>query len=107
MEMEKINATTETLTIERTSYKRASVIGFYNPHNAAPYLSVTEETVVNDTPDFGQSKNLNIHNIPDDFEVPLINPITGAALGKNLTLPEIMTMLYSVYVYARANQGNE
>ena len=107
MEMEKVNATTETLTIERTSYKRASVIGFYNPHNAAPYLSVTEETVVNDTPEFGQSKNLNIHNIPDDFEVPLINPITGVALGKNLTLPEILTMLYSVYIYAMANQGNE
>ena len=107
MEMKKINATTETLTIERTSYKRASVIGFYNPHNATPYLSVTEETVVNDTPDFGQSKNLNIHNIPDDFEVPLINPITGAAIGKNLTLPEIMTMLYSVYVYTMANHSNE
>ena len=107
MEMSKIANTTKTLTIEHNSYKRASVIGFYSPHNAPHYLSVTEETVVNGVPESGQSKNINISNIPNDFEVPLINPITGAALGKNLALPEILTMLYSVYVYARANQVNE
>ena len=89
-----------------TTYRAASVIAFYNPENAAPYLAVTE--ITKGLPDslrsnfeLQNSVNLTVPFDPD-LQIPMYNPITGEPTGTNIGVGELLAFTYSLYMYARA-----
>ena len=90
-----------------TTYRAASVIAFYNPENAAPYLAVTE--ITKGLPDslrsnfeLQNSVNLTVPFDPD-LQIPMYNPITGEATGTNIGVVELLALTYSLYMYARSH----
>ena len=93
-----------------TTYRAASVVAFYNPENAAPYLAVTEitkglpEALKNDPAQL----NLVNHVVPFDasLQVPMYNPITGEPTGTSVGVNELVALTYSLYMYARANDAS-
>ena len=90
-----------------TTYRAASVIAFYNPENAAPYLAVTEITkglpdALRSNFELQNSVNLIVPFDPD-LQIPMYNPITGEATGTNIGVVELLALTYSLYMYARSH----
>ena len=106
MELNKVGAQEINLGTA-TTYRAASVIAFYNPENAAPYLAVTE--ITKGLPDslrsnfeLQNSVNLTVPFDPD-LQIPMYNPITGEATGTNIGVVELLALTYSLYMYARSH----
>lgn len=87
-----------------TTYRAASVIGFYNPEGAAPYLSITEITKglpeSMRTPENMSARNITVP-VDVSISVPIYNPITGAATGNSSSIADLLALTYSLYIYAR------
>ena len=106
MELNKVGVQEINLGTANT-YRAASVIAFYNPENAAPYLAVTE--ITKGLPDslrsnfeLQNSVNLTVPFDPD-LQIPMYNPITGEATGTNIGVGELLAFTYSLYMYARSH----
>jgi len=109
MELNKIDVQEINLGVA-TTYRAASVIAFYNPENAPPYLAVTE--ITKGLPDALKNDpaqlNLVNHVVPFDasLQVPLYNPITGEPTGASVGVNELAALTYSLYMYARASDAS-
>jgi len=105
MELNKVDAQEINLGSANT-YRAASVIAFYNPEGAAPYMSVTEITKGLPEPlraNFELQNSVNL-TVPFDpgLQLPMYNPITGEPTGTNMGVGELLAFTYSLYMYARA-----
>ena len=94
------NTVLDTVTVIRS----AEVISFYNDVQGQSFLSVDEISKLQ-SPIKGVhiDRDQQVYTIPYDetIEIPLLNPLTGELLNSSITTPELITILYSVYSFAR------
>ena len=87
--------------VNATSYKKAAVIMFNNT-GAVPEMQVHEDTVIPNV----MSQRTGQYTVAyrPDISIPLVNPTTGELTGDELPIDNLMTILYSVYAFARTYQ---
>ena len=94
------NTVLDTVTVIRS----AEVISFYNDIQGQSFLSVNEISKLQ-SPIKGVhiDRDQQVYTVPYDetIEVPLLNPLTGELLNSSITTPELITILYSIYAFAR------
>lgn len=84
------------------THKKASSIAFYNPANQPPYLNIVELTVdSNGTPIAAVEQSNYLVHYWEMMAFPLLNPVTGEPLGKDMAVDELMAIMYSLYVHVR------
>jgi hypothetical protein len=93
----------KTLAVEVKTYRRAAYIGFYIPQNSVPYMQIVEETALVE-PIEGISVNPDTKTTVIPYSpglvIPLVNPLTGEELNSSITADEIMTIMYSLFIYS-------
>lgn len=94
-------------TVAGSEYVRCSEVRIFNPLGGVPTINFSEENVTTlSTKTLTEGGSGFVLAFDPSKTYPMLDPVTGDALGGSVTLAEVYAMIYSVYVGAAVERDN-